>query len=598
MLLVGTTKGIGYLLEHNVSADRFLYWSNFGYSGAHQGSGLAPNTSLCFVLMGFALAVFSSSRGKAIIPSAAVIVALTVGIASFVGFAFTTTTSASLGPYAPMAFPMNLCFLMLGTAAIALRPDTGIAKLFTDKSIGSVLVRRLLPVVVLAPFVISIVRLLAVHHGLLPSAVATALAIVITILFIVYLIISTAIMLNISDARRQHAEQQMQILAEQLREEATKSKAANQSKSLFLANMSHEIRTPINGVLGTSEILSMRDLDPEVRKLVGIVRASGETLLRVINDILDFSKIEAGKLEIERTPCNLSILVNDIVVLYQAQAEARGISMSVDIPEKDPPIASADPVRIKQILANLISNAIKFTSSGEVRVALEFTEIDENRIQAMLSVKDTGIGIPVDRQSVIFDHFTQVDESTHRRFGGTGLGLAICKRLVELMGGDITLTSQAGHGSIFVVRLELPTVKAGDEKVIPLEPIQFPSGRRFLLAEDNEVNAMVATALLESLGCSVHVVGDGLSAIAAVASKQFDAVLMDIHMPICDGLEATRTIRQIPDVANIKIIALTASALSEDRRACLEAGIDGFLSKPFTRDGLVAALTSDQFHVL
>jgi len=593
VVIIGGAKDIGYLFGQNLSVDRFLFWSNFGYSGSHQGSGLGPNTAACFVLVGLSLPLFALAKGKVTWPSAAIIFALTIGIASFVEFAFTAATATALGPNGPMAVPTNICFFLLGSASIALRPDTGIAKFFTESTSGSVLVRRLLPVAILAPFMIGAIRLFAEHHRLLNSSLASAIAIVAAILFIVYLILSTAITLNASDAGRQEAEQQTRRLAEQLREEAAKSDAANRSKSQFLANMSHEIRTPLNGVLGTSELLAMRDLDPDTHRLIGVVRSSGETLLRVINDILDFSKIEAEKLEIERVSTNLTDLVHDIVVLYRAQAEARGISITAIVPDKDPPTILADPVRIKQILANLISNAIKFTSAGAVYVTLEFSETDKGRIDAVLTVKDTGIGIAQDRQAVIFDHFTQVDESTHRRFGGTGLGLAICKRLVELMGGKISLSSRLGEGSAFEVRLDFQKADAGDHAVLPLELNDFPHGRRILLAEDNEVNAMVATAMLDSLGCTVTVVGDGVSAIAAAASNKFDAVLMDIHMPVCDGLEATRAIRQIPEVANIKIIALTASALSEDRRACLDAGIDGFLSKPFTRDGLAAALTSE-----
>jgi signal transduction histidine kinase/CheY-like chemotaxis protein len=593
MVIIGGAKDIGYLFGQNLPVDRLLFWSSFGYSGSHQGACLAPNTSVCFVLVGLALPFFALGKGSVTWPNAAIVLALTIGIASFLGFAFTASTVTAMGPNAPMAVPANICFLLLGSASIALRPNIGIAKLFTDSTSGSVLVRRLLPVAVLAPFMIGVVRLFAEHHHLLTSAVASALAIVAAILFIVYLILSTAMTLNVSDARRLDAEQQTQRLSERLREEAAKSEAANRSKSLFLANMSHEIRTPLNGVLGTSELLAMRDLDADSQRLIGVVRSSGETLLRVINDILDFSKIEAGKLEIERVPTSLTDLVHDIVVLYRAQAEARGITIAEIVPDHGPPTVLADPIRIKQILANLITNAVKFTSAGGVYVSLEFTETGYGRIHSVLTVKDTGIGIALDRQAVIFDHFTQVDESTHRRFGGTGLGLAICKRLVELMGGELSLSSQPGEGSVFQVRLDLQKADAGENVILPLELTDFPSGIRILLAEDNEVNAMVASAMLDSLGCTAMVVGDGLSAIAAVSSNQFDAVLMDIHMPVCDGLEATRAIRQIPEVANIKIIALTASALSEDRKACLDAGMDGFLSKPFTRDTLAAALSSE-----
>jgi len=591
MLVIGGLKVIGYLLGQNVPVDSFSFPSKLG---AYQGSSMAPNTAFVFVLLGLALPRLASRSGRVALATAAIVFALSIGIAGFVGFAFSSAAAANFGAYAPMALPTNLCLFIVGTGSIALRPDQGIGKFFGEDASGSVMVRRLLPVAVLAPFMISVVTLFLDRHHLLPPNSASALAIVVTLLLVVYLILGTAKTLNDIDHRRQDAEQQLELLAVQLREEAAKSDAANRSKSLFLANMSHEVRTPLNGVLGISAMLELLNLEPDVHRLVGIIRSSGETLLRVIDDILDFSKIEAGKLEIEHSAVNLPELVQDIVSLYQAQAITRGICIHAVVPEIAPPFVLADPVRIRQVLGNLISNAIKFTSVGGVYVSLDYTETSNDRVEATLAVKDSGIGIEVERQAVIFDSFTQADDSTHRRFGGTGLGLAICKKLVEIMDGEISVSSLPREGSTFTVRIGFQVASQVFDEAAMGESHRIPLGKRILLAEDNEVNAMVATALLESMGCMVEVVGDGVAAIAAVAAERFDAVLMDIHMPICDGLEATRAIRQLPKVGDIWIVALTASALSEDRQACLDAGIDGFLSKPFTREGLSAAILSDR----
>jgi signal transduction histidine kinase/CheY-like chemotaxis protein len=594
MVLIGGSKDLGYLFGQNIPSDRLLFWSKLDPSGPFHGNALAPNAALCFVLFGLAIPVFARGKGRTTWATVATVIALALAVSAFVGYAFAALPFYRLGDYAPMALTTSISSVFLGVGCVALRPDDGIAKVFTEESLGSILLRRVLPVATLTPFFIGVARWFIESHHLMGASDSNALAIATTMLVIAFLIVSSAKTLNATDKNRKIAELQLTRLADQLREEAAKSNQANLSKSMFLANMSHEVRTPLNGVLGTSAMLEMRDLDPEVRKLVGVIRSSGETLLRVIDDILDLSKIEAGKLELEKVPVNLAAVVRDMVSLYQGQATPRDLSIIATVPSQDPPLVLADSVRLKQVLGNLLSNAVKFTSMGGVDVILECTAMHSETMDVRLSVKDTGIGIPLDRQEAIFDTYAQADDSTHRRFGGTGLGLSISKRLIEMMDGTIELKSEPACGSVFSLSLRFQVATASVEAAIRPSRVNLLSGRRILLAEDNEVNAMVATALLEDLGCQVTVVGNGLSAIAAVAENVYDCVLMDIQMPVCNGLEATKAIRQLPNGYHLRIVALTASAMNEDRAACSEAGMDSFLSKPFSREGLVSVLTESR----
>lgn len=369
---------------------------------------------------------------------------------------------------------------------------------------------------------------------------------------------------------------------------------ATQAKSQFLANMSHEIRTPLNGVIGMTSLLLERPLDGESREIVGAIQTSGETLLRVINDILDFSKIEAGKLEIEQTPVEIPALVADIVSLYQGHADSKGIGLAQLQPEELPPTILADPVRLRQVLSNLVANAVKFTHSGDVKVVWNWSCIDES-VHLTLEVRDTGVGIPSDRIDAIFGRFTQADNSTHRRYGGSGLGLAISRHLVSLMGGTLGVTSRVGAGSTFRVELAFRIADRVDSFRDGASGASHQVLRphsRVLLAEDNHVNIMVARRLLEQCGCVVDVAEDGLAAISHALAQDYDLILMDMQMPTCDGVEATKALRQHEGGGRRRrtIIALTANAMADDRRTCLEAGMDDFLPKPITLASLRAAL--------
>ena len=399
---------------------------------------------------------------------------------------------------------------------------------------------------------------------------------------------------DISERKRIEAQwHQARELAEQ----------ASRVKSEFLANISHEVRTPLNALMGLTRLLMDSPLNPEQKSWLELMDNSAHALLGLLNDVLDLSRIEAGKLDIEKVPYRLRETLNEISTLYAGQAQAKSMVWSLQLSSELPEVVEGDPGRLRQVLANLLSNALKFTpTGGQIRILAQAAIGAQGQRCLQLQVQDSGVGIAKHHQATLFEAFTQADASTARRYGGSGLGLAICAKLVKLMGGEIGLRSELGQGSSFTVTLPLiePTIGCEGPQSAPAELNEVRlagahfAGLTVLVAEDHPVNELLINQLLKRLGCQVRNARDGAEAVALWMQGGVDLVLMDVQMPGTNGLQATREIREqemLQGKRHTPIVAVTANAMKGDREACLAAGLDGYTPKPVSPQALISAMS-------
>jgi PAS domain S-box-containing protein len=388
---------------------------------------------------------------------------------------------------------------------------------------------------------------------------------------------------------------------EKANEELTKAKdaaeAAVESKAAFLANMSHELRTPMNAVIGFSNLLLDEPLTSDQKDFIDRIRTSGEVLLALINDILDFSKIEKNKVELEHLPMSLRTIVEEALSIVSIQANDKGLNLAQATSYGTPDRIMGDPGRLRQVLINLLGNAVKFTDKGYVSVSISSKALGDRKHQILFEVRDTGIGIPPERMDMLFLPFSQVEKSISSQRGGTGLGLAISKRLVELMGGEIWAESSPGMGSKFSFTIETEAVPGKFARSSKSALTKKALGNlaenrplRILVAEDDPSNQRVIAQMLKSLGYRADTASNGLEVLQALERQPYDLVFMDVKMPEMDGLETTREIHKRWPETGPKIIATTAYALEGDREICIEAGMDGYLTKPINRDELATLL--------
>ncbi|MBI4396006.1 MAG: response regulator [Elusimicrobia bacterium] len=623
IILVSLLTIAAYIFRHLLGREPALAEGPFFSAFLSPDRRMAVVTAIVFTLNGIALALLGTGRPRAAgFSHALALSSMSLCHLMLVGYFFDVRPLYNW-PLNPIAMHTALALFLSSAGILCSRPDTWLLGVLTGREAGGVLARRLFPALVLIPLLVGWLWHSGERAGFYNLPVGTALMVTTNTLTLLLLTWWAARLVSRTDERRRRMEDDVRRLnadlerrveertaeltrlnveLEKARDEALESARA---KSQFLANMSHEIRTPLNAVIGMSGLILRTPLNDEQKEYADVVQGSAESLLAVVNDILDLSKIESGKMTLDRRPFDLRSLARETIDLFTLEAGKKGLDIKLHYSPDVPSALTGDEGRLRQVLTNLIGNAVKFTSRGDVRVLVHKEDESERKVHIRIDVSDTGIGIAPQDKTRLFQPFSQVDASLTRRFGGTGLGLAIAKQFVNMMGGTMGVVSESGKGSTFWFSVPLVKQPVSAEGLHPSgksaerseSPLLAGSEERkdlaILVVEDNPINQKVVVAQLKKLGCPSDAVPNGRDALEALQKKSYDLIFMDCQMPAMDGYKTTEEIRKKErDRQHTPVIAMTAHAMQGDKEKCFSSGMDDYIAKPVHLEDLAHAINT------